>query len=66
MISTFILIILSVCLWLVMGAVILSFVDDDSHSLFNWYCESPSVLAQAGVLFCWPIVVYLFRYKKEN
>jgi hypothetical protein len=65
MLGMFTLIVLGICLWLGVGAGVLAFVDDDKHSLFNWYRESPSVLAQAGVLFCWPIVMYLFRFKKN-
>jgi len=54
--------------WALLGCVVLAFVDDDRHSLFNWAIKCPVPLGYELVLTLWPFVVIAWirnRYFKR-
>ena len=52
--------------WFVVGCVVLSYVDDEHQSLFNWVKECPIPFAgyQLAVSF-WPVILW-FWLRRSN
>lgn len=50
-------------LWMVLGCMILAFIDDETQSLLKWADACP--LGIGSVIVCWPIVAWVWYFPKE-
>ncbi len=62
MIIVFILFILNILL----GAIVMVFLDDPKEKLYKWYSDSPNAIVSVLVLNLWPFWLFIYLTRRRG